>query len=89
MTQINYQPFIEDFIRRILKCCKKYNVNFDSVLENVYYSKHSKETYKDIVLQALRLFRNDHPNALEGKWILSIAKRVAGQMYTHYTTNKT
>jgi len=91
MTQINpdinYQAFIEDFVIRIMGCCRKYNVDFDDVLEKVYYNKYEKETFKDLSLQGLRLFVNDHPEILEGKWILSIAKRIAGQMYTHHINN--
>lgn len=88
MNKANHQPFIEDIIKNLLKVCKKHNVNFDEVLENVYYNKYSKESFKELALQGLRLFRKDHPEALEGKWILSIAKRIAGQIYTHYVNNK-
>ena len=87
MTQINYQLFVEDFVIKIMKVCKRHNVNFDEVLDEVYYNKYDKEIFKDLALEGLRLFINDHPNILEGKWILSIAKRIAGQMYTHYGNN--
>ena len=84
----NYQPFVEDTIKNLLKTCKKYNVNFDDALKNTYYSKYNKEIFKELALQGLRLFIKDHPEVLEGKWILSIAKRIAGQMYTHFINNK-
>ena len=85
---INYKSFIEDFTRTTIKCCKKYGVNFDEVLEEVYYLKYDKEIGKNIAMNAIDEFIKDHPKELDRKWKLSIAKRIAGQLYTHYINNQ-
>ena len=86
--EINYKPFIVDFTKRIIGCCKKYGVNFDEVLEEVYYLKYNKVTSAKIAMNAIENFRKDHPGELDKKWVLSIAKRIAGQLYTHYINNR-
>lgn len=87
-TGINYKPFIVDFTERIIGCCKKYGVSFDEVLEEVYYLKYNKNTGREIAMKAIEEFRKDHPGELKQKWVLSIAKRIAGQLYTHYINNR-
>ena len=86
--EINYKPFIVDFTERIIGCAKKYGVNFDEVLEEVYYLKYDKKIGMNIAMRAIENFIQDHPEELDRKWVLSIAKRIAGQMYTHYINNR-
>ena len=86
--EIDYKPFIVDFTERIIGCARKYGVNFDEVLEEVYYLKYDKKIGLDIAMRAIENFRIDHPKELDSKWTLSIAKRIAGQMYTHYINNR-
>jgi hypothetical protein len=50
--------------------------------------KEIKLEIQRITSKAIRNFISQHPGELDKKWILSLSKRVAGQIWTHFWNNK-
>lgn len=48
----------------------------------------NKNELRKVVRSAVKDFTHAHPKALEPRWIESVTKRVAGQIYCHYVHNK-
>lgn len=51
------------------------------------YNEMTKEEIQRITILAIKGFLTAHPNALDPNLIQSVAKRIAGQLYTHFVHN--
>lgn len=59
----------------------------ENYVEKTNYNTMTKEEIQRITILAIKGFLKAHPETLDPNLIQSIAKRVAGQLYTHFVHN--
>ena len=59
----------------------------ESSVKKTCCKEMTKEELQRISALAVKGFCNAHPDVLDKNYIQSIAKRVAGQLYTHFVHN--